>query len=123
VSRRTRRARRHLRRGDAHREPLLLVADDRGDLIEWVQLAARISYRYRSELAPVALSSVLMLAAAILHGNHVPAVVGPARHAAGRLWPLLAADRAAAAADRTRLHRSRRRPVRRLVDRSHGLRP
>jgi DNA segregation ATPase FtsK/SpoIIIE, S-DNA-T family len=93
VSRRTRRARRHLRRGDAHREPLLLVADDRGDLIEWVQLAARISYRYRSELAPVALSSVLMLAAAILYGNQVPPWWVPLAAlpvASGLCWPRIA---------------------------------
>ena len=52
MSRRTRRARRQLRRGDARREPLLLVADDRPDLIEWIELLGRVGYRYRSELAP-----------------------------------------------------------------------
>ena len=63
MNRRTRRARRRLRRGDARREPLLLIADDRPDLIEWIELAARVGYRYRSELAPFALAGALLLAA------------------------------------------------------------
>jgi hypothetical protein len=41
-------------------------------LIEWIELAARVGYRYRSELAPFALAAALLVAAAILHDNQVP---------------------------------------------------
>ncbi|MBV9920927.1 MAG: hypothetical protein JOY78_08780, partial [Pseudonocardia sp.] len=93
MSRRTRRARRQLRRGDARREPLLLVADDRPDLIEWIELASRVGYRYRSELAPFALAATVWLAAAILNGNQlppwwVPVIALPV--AGGLCWPRVA---------------------------------
>ena len=71
MSRRTRRARRQLRRGGGRGEPLLMLIDDRADLIEWIELIARLGYRYRSELAPLIVAGTLALAAAILHGNQV----------------------------------------------------
>jgi hypothetical protein len=68
MTRRTRRARRRLRREDARREPLLLLADDRypGESLEAL---ARCLYRYRSELAPPALAGVLALTGAVLHSR------------------------------------------------------
>ena len=93
MSRRTRRARRQLRRGDARREPLLLVADDRPDLIEWIELATRVGYRYRSELAPFAVAAALLLAAAILHDNELPPGWVPLAAlpvAGGLCWPRVA---------------------------------
>jgi DNA segregation ATPase FtsK/SpoIIIE, S-DNA-T family len=68
MNRRTRRARRRLRRGDARREPLLLLADDNyaGESLEAL---ARYLYRYRSELAPLAVAAGLFLTAALLHGR------------------------------------------------------
>jgi DNA segregation ATPase FtsK/SpoIIIE, S-DNA-T family len=70
MNRRTRRTRRRLRRGDARREPLLLVTDDRypGESLEAL---AHCVYRYRSELAPPALASMLALTGIVLH-NHWP---------------------------------------------------
>lgn len=93
MNRRTRRARRRLRRGDAHREPLLLVSDDRGGLIEAVELLARLAYRYRSELTPLAVAATIALGAALLHGNEVkfwwvPLVVLPPT--GGLCWPRVA---------------------------------
>jgi DNA segregation ATPase FtsK/SpoIIIE, S-DNA-T family len=90
VNRRTRRARRRLRRGGDLREPLLLITDDRPDLIESLAVAARFGYRYRSELAPLIVAGVLMLGATILHGNHarpwwVLLVAVPV--AGGLCWP------------------------------------
>jgi S-DNA-T family DNA segregation ATPase FtsK/SpoIIIE len=68
MNRRTRRAQRRLRRGDARREPLLILADDRypGESLEAL---ARCVYRYRSELAPPALASVHALTGAMLHSR------------------------------------------------------
>ena len=92
MNRRTRRARRRLRRGDTP-EPLLLITDDRTDLIDWAALLGRIGYRYRSELLPPAIGGALFLAAAILHSRHVTpwsvAVVGVVV-AAGLCWPRVA---------------------------------
>lgn len=70
MNRRTRRARRRLRRGDVRREPLLLVTDDRypGESLEAL---AHCAYRYRSELAPPALASLLALTGIVLH-SHFP---------------------------------------------------
>ncbi|MBV9161831.1 MAG: hypothetical protein JO281_09835, partial [Pseudonocardiales bacterium] len=64
----TRRAQRRLRRGDAHREPLLLLADDRypGESLETL---AHYVYRYRSELAPPALAGALALTGIVLHSR------------------------------------------------------
>jgi DNA segregation ATPase FtsK/SpoIIIE, S-DNA-T family len=70
MNRRTRRARRRLRRGDAHREPLLLLADDRYPG-ESLAALARYVYRYRSELTPPALASALALTGTVLH-SHFP---------------------------------------------------
>jgi DNA segregation ATPase FtsK/SpoIIIE, S-DNA-T family len=71
MNRRTRRARRRLRRGDARREPLLLLADDRypGESLEAL---AHYVYHYRSELAPPALAGALALTGMVLH-NRFPA--------------------------------------------------
>ncbi|MGH3611216.1 MAG: hypothetical protein ACRDRK_01055 [Pseudonocardia sp.] len=71
MNRHTRRAQRRIRRGGGHREPVLLITDDRPGLIEWIELAFRLAYRYRSELAPLGVAGALALAAGILHGNHV----------------------------------------------------
>ncbi len=68
MNRRTRRARRRLRRGEARREPLLLLAEDRFPG-ESVEALARCVYRYRSELAPPALASALALTGAMLHSR------------------------------------------------------
>ncbi|MGH3783314.1 MAG: hypothetical protein ACRDRO_22525 [Pseudonocardiaceae bacterium] len=68
MNRRTRRARRRLRRGDARREPLLLLADDRYPG-EYLGVLARYVYRYRSELAPPALAGALALTGTVLHGH------------------------------------------------------
>lgn len=68
MNRRTRRARRRLRRGDARREPLLLIADD-GYPGETLEALARWIYRYRSEIAPLAVSFGLWLAGTILHNG------------------------------------------------------
>lgn len=68
MNRRTRRARRRLRRGDARREPLLLLADDRYPG-ESLAALARCVYRYRSELAPPALASTLALTGMLLHSR------------------------------------------------------
>ena len=94
MSRRTRRARRQLRRGDARREPLLLVADDRPDLIEWIELAARVGYRYRSELAPFAVAAALLARRGDPARQPAPALVGaawpPLPVAGGLCWPRVA---------------------------------
>lgn len=93
MSRRTRRARRHLRRGAARHEALLLVGDDRRALIEWAELLGRVGYRYRSELLPIAHAIALLIIAAILHGNQVAAWwVSPAvlPVAGGVCWPRVA---------------------------------
>ncbi|MBV9452439.1 MAG: cell division protein FtsK, partial [Streptosporangiaceae bacterium] len=68
MNRRTRRARRRLRRGDARREPLLLVTDDRypGESLEAL---AHCVYRYRSELAPPAVATMLALTGMVLHSH------------------------------------------------------
>jgi S-DNA-T family DNA segregation ATPase FtsK/SpoIIIE len=92
VNRRTRRARRRLRRGDAP-EPLLLITDDRTDLIDWAALLGRIGYRYRSELLPLAVAGSFAVTGAILHGHHVePWSVGLVGLAvgAGLCWPRVA---------------------------------
>lgn len=70
MNRRTRRARRRLRRG-GHREPLLMIVDDGPGLGESIALIVRLGHRYRSELAPPVVAGALAVAAAILHGNHV----------------------------------------------------
>ena len=92
MNRRTRRARRRLRRGGAP-EPLLLITDDRSDLIDWAALLGRVGYRYRSELVPPALAGALALVAGILYGQQVPpwwvAAVGVVV-AAGLCWPRVA---------------------------------
>src|SRR4051812_42233880 len=93
MSRRTRRAQRQLRRGHARREPLLLVADDRADLIEWIEWATRVGYRYRSELVPLMLAGTLWITAAILNGNQLPpwwALLATAPTAGGLCWPRVA---------------------------------
>jgi DNA segregation ATPase FtsK/SpoIIIE, S-DNA-T family len=76
MNRRIRRARRRLRRGDARREPLLLLTDDRypGESLEAL---AHCVYRYRSELAPPALASMLALTGMVLHSRlpHMAPVV------------------------------------------------
>jgi S-DNA-T family DNA segregation ATPase FtsK/SpoIIIE len=93
MSRRTRRAQRQLRRGHARREPLLLVADDRADLIEWIEWATRIGFRYRSELVPFILAGTLWLTAAILNGNQLPpwwVLLAAAPVAGGLCWPRVA---------------------------------
>ncbi len=90
MNRHTRRARRHLRHGGrGHREPLILITDDRPDPIEMIALVARLGWRYRSELAPLTVAGLLTLAAAILYGNRanpwwVPLVALPV--AAGLCW-------------------------------------
>lgn len=68
MNRRTRRTRRRLRRGDARCEPLLLLTDDRypGESLEAL---AHCVYRYRSELAPPALASMLALTGMVLHSR------------------------------------------------------
>jgi S-DNA-T family DNA segregation ATPase FtsK/SpoIIIE len=68
MNRRTRRSRRRLRRGDARREPLLLLADDRY-VGESFEALVRCVYRYRSELAPPALAGMLALTGAVLHSR------------------------------------------------------
>jgi S-DNA-T family DNA segregation ATPase FtsK/SpoIIIE len=95
VNRRTRRARRRLRRGDARREPLLLLTDEPypGD---YLAALGRIIYRYRSELAPAIIATALAVAGGILH-SHVPhgwplvAVTGTAI-AVGFIRPEIAPD-------------------------------
>lgn len=78
------------RRRGTRREPLIMIADDRGHLVEWIDLFARFGYRYRSELTPLIVAGALLVAAAILHGNQVapgwvPLIAAPA---AGALcWP------------------------------------
>ncbi len=92
MNRRTRRARRRLRRGDAP-EPLLLITDDRTDLVDWAALLARIGYRYRSELLPFLTAGALAVTGAILHGQRVtPWSVAPLglAVAAGLCWPRVA---------------------------------
>lgn len=95
MNRRTRRARRRLRRGEAHREPLLLLADDRYPG-ESLAALARCIYRYRSALAPPALAGALALTAAVLHGQflHTAPVVAvlTAAVAAGLSRPEIAPD-------------------------------
>ncbi|MDQ3764724.1 MAG: FtsK/SpoIIIE domain-containing protein [Actinomycetota bacterium] len=68
MNRRIRRARRRLRRGDARREPLLVLADDRYPGESFAALA-RCVYRYRSEFAPPAVAGALALTATVLHGR------------------------------------------------------
>lgn len=70
MNRRTRRARRRLRWGEARREPLLLLADDRYPG-ESLAALGRFVCRYRSALAPPAVAGALVLTATVLHG-HVP---------------------------------------------------
>lgn len=76
MSRRSR-ARRFTRRRQRDAVPLLYVPDDRypGQTLEAL---ARWTYRYRSELAPLAIAAVLGLAALYLHARRPEA------------WPLLA---------------------------------
>ena len=53
----------------------------------------RVGYRYRSELAPFAVAAALLLAAAILHHNQVPAWLVPlvtVPLAGGLCWPRVA---------------------------------
>ena len=50
MNRRTRRARRRLRRGDTP-EPLLLITDDRSDLIDWAALLGRAGFEFSLGLA------------------------------------------------------------------------
>ena len=69
MSRRTRRARRQLRRGDARHEPLLLLTDDTYPG-ETVEALAHWMYRYRSEIAPLAVAFVLWVAGTVLHNQH-----------------------------------------------------
>ena len=92
MNRRTRRAGRRLRRGDVP-EPLLLITDDRADLIDAAALLGRFGYRYRSELLPFAAAGALALVGTILHGQHVTpwsvALVGVVV-AAGLCWPRVA---------------------------------
>ena len=95
MSRRTRRARRRLRHGDARREPLLLLADDRypGESLEAL---ARLLYRYRSELAPAGVALILLVTAAVLH-RHSPsgaviATLVDLAVAAGLAWPKAVPD-------------------------------
>ena len=71
MSRHTRRARRRLHGGRGHREPLLMVVDDRADLVESIALAARLGHRYRSELVPLVAAAGVALAAAVLHGHRL----------------------------------------------------
>jgi DNA segregation ATPase FtsK/SpoIIIE, S-DNA-T family len=90
MSRHTRRARRQLRGGRRHREPHLMIVDDRPDLFESIALLARLGHRYRSELAPLAVAAALVLAAAVLHGNRVSpwwVVPVPGLIAAALCWP------------------------------------
>ncbi|MGH3990975.1 MAG: hypothetical protein ACRDSN_00760, partial [Pseudonocardiaceae bacterium] len=95
MNRRTRGARRRLRRGDVRREPLLLVADDHypGD---YLGALARSVYRCRSALAPPALAGALALTAPVLHGHypHTAPVVAvlTAVMAAGLSRPEIAPD-------------------------------
>jgi len=95
MNRRTRRARRRLRRGDARREPLLLVTDDRypGESLEAL---AHCVYRYRSELAPPAVATMLALTGTVLHSHwpHTAPVVAAltAALAAGLSRPEIAPD-------------------------------
>ena len=92
MNRRTRRARRRLRRGDTP-EPLLLITDDRADLIDAAALLGRIGYRYRSELLPAAVAGTLVVAGTVLHGHQVApwsvALVGIVV-AVGLCWPRVA---------------------------------
>ena len=69
MSRRTRRAQRRLRRRDTRGEPPTLLLDDRypGETLEAL---ARWAYRYRSEIAPLALGGVAYLTAAFLHTRY-----------------------------------------------------
>lgn len=95
MNQRTRRARRRLRRGDARREPLLLLAEDRYPG-ESVAALARCVYRYRSELVPPAVAGALALTATVLHG-HFPhtapfVAVLTAAVAAGLSRPEIAPD-------------------------------
>jgi DNA segregation ATPase FtsK/SpoIIIE, S-DNA-T family len=95
MNRRARRARRRLRRGDARREPLLLLTDDRypGESLE---VLAHCVYRYRSELAPPALAGLLALTGMVLHSRcpHTAPVVAAlaAAMAAGLSRPEIAPD-------------------------------
>ena len=90
--RRTRRARRRLRRGGAT-EPLLLITDDRSDLIDAAALLGRIGYRYRSELLPPAVAGLLAVAGTVLHSHEAAPwsvmLLGLAV-AAGLFWPRVA---------------------------------
>ena len=92
MNRRTRRTRRRLRRGDTP-EPLLLITDDRPDVLDVAALLGRIGYRFRSELTPVTTAGALVLAAVVLHAQHVTpwavALLGLAV-AAALCWPRVA---------------------------------
>ena len=93
MNRAARRARRRLRRGDAHREPLLIVTDDPARVSEWLELAARLGYRYRSELAPLAVGAALAVAGAVLHDHAVSpwwVALTSALSGAGLAWPRVA---------------------------------
>lgn len=105
MNRRTRRARRRLRWGDARREPLLLLADDRY-LGEYFAAVARCVYRYRSELAPLAVAGALVLTATVLHG-HFP-----------RTAPVVAVLTAAVAAG---LSRPETAPDLRRIERGYAI--
>jgi S-DNA-T family DNA segregation ATPase FtsK/SpoIIIE len=95
VSRRTRRARRRLRRGDARREPLLLLADDPYPG-EYLEALARYVFRYRSELAPPVAAVALSLTGAVLHDQAPDAAplvgVVAATVAAVLAWPKTAPE-------------------------------
>jgi S-DNA-T family DNA segregation ATPase FtsK/SpoIIIE len=105
MNRRARCTRRRLRRGDARREPLLLVTEDRypGESLEAL---AHCVYRYRSELAPPALASLLTLTGMVLHSR--------APHTA----PIVAALAAAMAAG---LSRSEIAPDLRRIERVYAI--
>lgn len=69
MSRATRRARRRMRRGDARREPLLILADEHY-AGEYLEALARWAYRYRSEAAPVLVMLALAVVGSVLHSRH-----------------------------------------------------
>jgi hypothetical protein len=76
---RRRTARRLGRRDHRHGTPLILLADDRYPG-ETVEALARWIYRYRSDLAPLALAAAAWLAGAYLHVRHPRRLAVPAGH-------------------------------------------
>ena len=58
-----------MRRGDARREPLLILADEHY-AGEYLEALVRWAYRYRSEAAPVVLMVALAVAGGVLHARH-----------------------------------------------------